>query len=218
MIDKQVNLELMQFIESNILPQYQQFDKAHNMQHVTSVIRRSLVIAQQLGADINIAYTVAAYHDLGLSGPRAIHHLTGGKILFADNRLKKWFTPQQILIMKEAIEDHRASASRAPRSLYGKIIAEADRDLHPETVIRRTIQFGLSNHPNLSRQQQSARCLQHLNEKYGHEGYIKLWLPKSPNQQHLQQLREIIANPKQLENMINRIYDEELIASQTSKA
>ena len=214
MIDKQVNLELMQFIESNILPQYQAFDKAHNMEHVTGVIRRSLVIAKQLGADINMAYTIAAYHDLGLSGPRAVHHLTSGKILLADQRLKKWFSQQQIVIMKEAVEDHRASASRAPRSLYGKIIAEADRDLAPETVIRRTIQFGMSHYPTLSPEEQWERCQQHLNEKYGHEGYIKLWLPRSPNHQHLQKLREIINHPEELKAIFSRIYEEERKATE----
>ena len=104
-----------------------------------------------LGADIDMAYTIAAYHDLGLEGPRAIHHLTSGKILMADARLKRWFSADQIKLMKEAVEDHRASASHAPRSIYGKIVAEADRNLEPETVFRRTIQFGISHYPEKSK-------------------------------------------------------------------
>ena len=92
MIDKKVSLDLMEFIEREILPRYAEFDKAHNMQHVTGVIRRSIAIAQSVGADVNMAYAIAAYHDLGLSGPRAVHHLTSGKILLADVRLRRWFT------------------------------------------------------------------------------------------------------------------------------
>ena len=137
------SLDLVEFIETKILPKYTEFDRAHNLEHVTRVIRRSLDLVKTTGADINMAYTIAAYHDLGMSGPRAIHHITGGKILAADSRLKKWFTPEQIKIMKEAVEDHRASASRSPRSLYGKIIAEADRDIVPEVVFQRTVQFGI---------------------------------------------------------------------------
>ena len=91
MIDKKVSLDLMEFIEREILPRYAEFDKAHNMQHVTGVIRRSIAIAQSVGADVNMAYAIAAYHDLGLEGPRAIHHITSGKILMTDARLKKWF-------------------------------------------------------------------------------------------------------------------------------
>ena len=136
------SVEIMRFVETQILPRYTHFDKAHNLTHVNSVIKRSVDMARQMGADINMAYVIAAYHDLGLEGPRAIHHLTSRRILSSDARLRKWFTPEQIRIMSEAVEDHRASASHAPRSLYGKIVAEADRDITTDNVIRRTIQFG----------------------------------------------------------------------------
>ena len=178
MISNTPSLDLVEFIETKILPKYAEFDRAHNLEHVTRVIRRSIDLVKTTGADINMVYTVAAYHDLGMSGPRAIHHLTGGKILAADNRLKKWFSPEQIKIMKEAIEDHRASASRAPRSLYGKIIAEADRDIDVEVVIRRTIQYGLSNYPGLDKEEHWNRFKEHLDSKYSVNGYIQLWLPK----------------------------------------
>ena len=78
-----VNLEIMAFIERDILPRYAAFDVAHNMEHVTRVIRSSVSLAQKLGADEDMAYVIAAYHDLGLEGPRAIHHITSGKILKA---------------------------------------------------------------------------------------------------------------------------------------
>ena len=65
-----VSLDLMEFIEQNILPRYTAFDKAHQLPHITRVIRRSLELASKIGADTNMAYVVAAYHDLGLAGPR----------------------------------------------------------------------------------------------------------------------------------------------------
>ena len=107
-MENNVSLDLMEFIEQQILPRYAAFDKAHSMEHVTGVIRRSLTIARRAGADIDMAYAIAAYHDLGLEGPRAIHHLTSGKILMADARLKRWFSTEQMKIMKEAVEDHPA--------------------------------------------------------------------------------------------------------------
>ncbi len=210
MIDKKVSLDLMEFIEREILPRYAEFDKAHNMQHVTGVIRRSIAIAQSVGADVNMAYAIAAYHDLGLSGPRAVHHLTSGKILLADVRLRRWFTTDQLNVMKEAVEDHRASASHAPRSIYGRIVAEADRDLDPDTVFRRTIQFGLSNYPEKDREEQFDRFLKHVREKYSEHGYIRLWMPGSPNEEKLKQIRKHIANPSELKEIFNRLYDEEI--------
>ena len=209
MIANSPSLDLVEFIETKILPQYAAFDRAHNLEHVTRVIRRSLDLVKITGADINMAYTIAAYHDLGMSGPRAVHHITGGRILAADARLKRWFTAEQIKIMKEAVEDHRASASRAPRSLYGKIVAEADRDIDVNTVIRRTIQYGLSHYPELDTEGHWKRFLEHMNEKYSVNGYIRLWLPKSPNERNLNELRQLIANPSQLRERFDTLFAEE---------
>lgn len=204
-----ISLDLMEFIEKSILPRYAEFDKAHGMEHVIGVVRRSLEIARRLGADLDMTYTVAAYHDLGLAGPRAIHHITGGKILASDARLKRWFSPEKLKIMKEAVEDHRASASHAPRNMYGKIVAEADRDLNPETVMRRTVQFGLSNYPELDRESHWKRFCEHLNNKYSHNGYIKLWIPGSPNEQNLKKIREMIEDKMLLRDIFDRFYSEE---------
>ncbi len=202
-------LDLMEFIETQILPRYAQFDKAHNLEHVTRVIRRSLELASRTGADADMVYTIAAYHDIGMSGPRAVHHITGGKLLMQDARLKRWFTAEQIKIMKEAIEDHRASASRAPRSLYGKIVAEADRDIVPEQVFRRTVQFGLSNYPELDKEHHWLRFREHMDQKYSSHGYIRLWIPGSPNEEKLNELRNIIANEKALREQFERFFTEE---------
>ena len=202
-------LDLMEFVETQILPRYAQFDKAHNLEHVTRVIRRSLELASRTGADADMVYTIAAYHDIGMSGPRAVHHITGGKLLMQDARLKRWFTAEQMKIMKEAIEDHRASASRAPRSLYGKIVAEADRDIVPEQVFRRTVQYGLSNYPELDKEHHWLRFREHMDQKYSAHGYIRLWIPGSPNEEKLNELRNIIANEKALREQFERFFTEE---------
>lgn len=209
MITNSVSLDLVEFIETQILPQYAQFDRAHNMEHVTRVIRRAMELVRTTGADANMVYAIAAYHDIGMSGPRAVHHLTGGKLLAQDSRLKRWFNDQQIKVMKEAVEDHRASASHAPRSIYGKIIAEADRDIEPEVVIRRTIQYGLANYPELSDEQQWLRFREHMDNKYSSHGYIRLWIPGSPNEKKLNELRNIIAQPTVLRQYFDRIFAEE---------
>ncbi len=209
MIDQNVSLELMQFVETSILPKYNDFGRSHGLQHVQRVIEQSLQLAKKTGANVNMAYVVAAYHDIGMSGPRAIHHITGGKILAADQRLRKWFSEQQIVTMREAVEDHRASLSHAPRSIYGKIVAEADRDLSPEVVLTRTVQFGLENYPEKRMEEHWDRFVEHLRNKYSSEGYITLWIPNSPNEQHLRKLRNIIADPARLRKEFERIYERE---------
>lgn len=212
MISNTASLDLVEYIETTILPQYAAFDKAHNIGHVMSVIRRSLDLVRTTGADINMVYAIAAYHDIGMSGPRAVHHITGGRILVRDVCLRKWFSQEQMKIMKEAVEDHRASASHAPRSIYGKIVAEADRDMSPETVFRRTVQFGLANYPELDRDAQWQRFREHMANKYSVHGYIRLWIPGSENERKLKELRGYIVNPVELRKIFDRMFDEETMA------
>ena len=206
---QQPNLELIQFIETNILPRYNSFGKSHGLQHVSRVIKASITLANQIGANVDMAYVIAAYHDLGMSGPRAVHHLTGGRILNADSRLKKWFSTVQIKIMKEAVEDHRASASRAPRSIYGKIVAEADKDLSPDVVFTRAIQYGIENYPLLDEEQQWKRFVQHMNEKYSARGYIHSWIPSSSNAENLKKIQNIIEQREKLHQIFKNIYVKE---------
>lgn len=200
----------MEFVEKEILPRYAAFDRAHQLNHATHVINRSIRLAQSIGADVNMAYAIAAYHDLGLEGPRAVHHITSGRIVMADQRLKRWFTTEQIKVMKEAVEDHRASASHAPRSIYGRIVAEADRDLEPMTVFRRTIEYGIDHYPEKNREEQWQRFLSHLDNKYSVHGYIKMWIPGSENEKQLKEIRDLMVDTNRLRTVFSKIYDEEI--------
>lgn len=202
-----INLEIMQYVEQEILPRYNAFDNAHKIHHANMVIKNSMALAKKIGADENMAYVIAAYHDLGMEGPRAIHHITSGKILAADTRLRRWFSPMQIKIMKEAVEDHRASASKSPRSIYGKIVAEADRLLDPHIVMSRTIEYGLDHYPQYNVEEHFSRFVQHLTEKYSAMGYIKLWIPGSENEKKLKELRTIISNPSLLRKEFDTLWE-----------
>lgn len=205
---QQVSLEIMEFVERQILPRYNAFGESHGLRHVTRVIKNSLRLADVTGADIDMVYVIAAYHDLGMEGPRAIHHLTSGKILMADARLKKWFNADQLKVMKEAVEDHRASSSRQPRSIYGKIVAEADRDIDVHEIFLRAIQYGKENGPDKTVEEHWKRFAQHMDEKYSNNGYIKLWIPNSPNEKALKELRNIIEDKKLLRKAFDDIWKE----------
>ena len=116
---------------------------------------------------------------------------------------------EHILIMKEAVEDHRASNKHVPRSIYGKIVAEADRIIDPDITLRRTVQYGLSNYPELDKEKQYIRFLTHLKEKYAEGGYLRLWIPQSANAAHLQELRQLIADEEELHKVFEKIYSQE---------
>lgn len=202
-----MNENLKNYIEDNILPQYINYDKAHQRDHIETVIEESLNLADHFGVDMDMAYAIAAYHDLGIPEGRETHHLTSAKRLLADKELTKWFSDEQLKIMAEAIEDHRASSKHEPRSIYGKIVAEADRNIDTEIVLRRIIQYGISHFPDLNKKEQYTRMLGHLHEKYAEGGYIKLWIPESRNAKKLAELRLIIKDDSKLRAFYDKIYD-----------
>lgn len=189
-----LNQALLQYIEQQIIPLYDHFDRAHQRDHVQMVIKQSMELAKQLDVDAEMVFTIAAYHDVGLCEGRERHHLVSAQMLLADTELNRWFTTSQLQTMAEAVEDHRASSDHAPRSLYGRIVAEADRFIEPDTIIRRTLQYGLEHYPELDKRGHYERMMQHLHEKYGRNGYLKLWFDHSPNAKRLEKLRQIIDN------------------------
>ena len=201
-----MNPSLTEYIEKNIIPLYDSFDKAHQRDHALSVIERSLRLAEHYDVDTDMVYAIAAYHDMGLCKGRETHHSVSKQIILSDSNLRRWFSEEQISIMADAAEDHRASSGHEPRSIYGKIVAEADRLIDPDTVIRRTIQYGLDHYPELDKEGQYQRFRQHLMEKYSDTGYIKLWLPESDNAPRLEELRATIRNEEKLREAFDKIY------------
>ncbi len=196
--------DLVDYINTHILQRYKDFDTAHGPDHVQTVLKNSLEIAHEYDVDEDMVYAIAAYHDTGLSVDRKNHHLTSGAILEADTTLRKWFTDEQVEIMKQAVEDHRASNDTEPRSIYGRIIAEADRDIRPEIVIYRCAQYGLSNYPDYDLDMQYERIYDHMCDKYGDNGYLKLWLNTGANARGLAELRRLINDKPACINAVKR--------------
>lgn len=197
---------LKQYIEQEILPRYDHFDSAHRRDHAEQVMRESLRLAALHGAREELAYTIAAYHDTGLVAGRELHHIHSGEIIRADQRLREWFTEEEIALMAEAAEDHRASSDHAPRTIYGQIVAEADRTIEPLMILRRTVQYGLTHYPTLTREEHYNRFLGHLLEKYAEGGYLRLWIADPKKEQRLGELRALIRDRKQLRAIFEQLF------------
>ena len=209
-----MNQELKQYVETTIIPKYEMFDKAHNRTHVCTVIAESLILAKDYPLNTNMVYTIAAYHDLGLCKDRATHHLVSGEILENDKMLYRWFTEEEIRVMKERKNCRRGSvvfraSDHEPRSIYGKIVAEADRIIDPEITLRRTVQYGLKQNPAENTEWHYNRFLNHLLNKYAEGGYLKLWFEHTKNGEKLRELRSLINNREELRNVFNKIFEEE---------
>lgn len=218
-----INPELERYIYEEVVPRYKEFDDAHKEDHALTVISQAMhllegkdewVAAHESVEDVwlsvvdkNMLLAAAACHDLGLVNGRDNHHMDSGVIIRNDSHLAQWFTLEQIETIAQAAEDHRASGKGAPRSIYGMIVAEADRVIDGETIIRRTVQFGFKHYPGLDRAGHIARAVSHLHEKYGRGGYLRLWIPWSENAARLNALQDIIADPEAILREVERIYD-----------
>lgn len=216
--------DIQKFVFDEIVPKYAGFDPAHKEDHALTVIEQAMLLMDRMSAwraaqneetasywqevpEREMLFIAAACHDLGLVNGRERHHLDSGIIIRNDPRLRQWFTEEDIETIAQAAEDHRASGKSAPRSIYGKIVAEADRVIDGETIIRRTIQFGFTHYPSLDREAHIKRAVEHLREKYGRGGYLKLWIPWSDNATRLNALQEMIADDSAVYREIVRIYD-----------
>ncbi len=204
-----LNKDLVRYVENEIIPRYAAFDKAHREDHVRKVIEEAMNMSVHYDVDENVLYAAAAFHDTGLVDGRKAHHLSSGRIIREDSNLRKWFTSEQIETIVQAAEDHRASNGNEPRSIYGKIVAEADRDIEPMRILRRTVQFGMEHYPELDKEGHWRRMLEHLAEKYDYGGYLKLYIPESKNAVGLQALRDIIHSPERLRNIFESFYEDE---------
>ena len=201
--------ELIDYIETEILPRYDAFDKAHNRTHATTVLLKSLQLAKHYDVNTAMVYTIAAYHDTGLVDGREHHHTASAGIIREDERLREFFCNEDIEIMADAVEDHRASSTKPPRTIYGKIVAEADRIIDSTTIMTRTIQYGLSHYPTLTASGHIERAVAHIKEKYGEGGYLKLWIPESENAARLEEFRALIKNEAELREHLQSIYNKE---------
>ncbi len=191
--------ELKEYIEKNIIRKYNELDKAHNVAHISYVINKSMRLSEKYEANVDMVYTIAAYHDIGMLESRKNHEYLSGLYLYEDLNLHEWFSDEQLRVMKEAVEDHRASNRNEPRSIYGKILSQADRNLDLEMIIYRAVEFGKKNYPDFNFEQQFDRVFKYINNKYGN-----FW--KNGSYARMNQLREKISNKDTVREIVKKYY------------
>lgn len=180
-LEKGISLAMLTHLDNHILPQYDQFDEGHHRDHIYEVIHASLMLVNQYPAKKDMVYLTACFHDLGLKFGRETHHITSGDLLRQDVYVKAHYDDKDIQTMVDAIFDHRASNTHEPRTIYGKILAEADRLLDVELVIERTVLYELHRHPKLTLDGQIKNAFDHMMDKYSQSGYLKRYLDYEPN-------------------------------------
>lgn len=170
-ISLEVNKQLQEYIENTILPQYKLNGKAHGIKHVKQVLQRASKISKKYSINNNILYTAVAYHDIGDHIDRKQHEIISAQIMYEDTTLNQFFNPEEKEIIKQAIEDHRASLRGEPRSVYGKILSSADKNTDINEYFERTMEYNKEHFPNSSKEENIDMAYEHAKKKFGINGY-----------------------------------------------
>ena len=188
------NEKLKDYIENNVFPEYEKNEKGHSIDHIKYVIDRSFQLVKENKLDVNpdMVYTIAAYHDIGHHINSKIHEIVSAEIMSKDKNLTKFFNDDELIVIKEAIEDHRASAKDDPRSIYGRIVSSADRNNEVESCLRRTYTYGKKLNPNATDEELYLRAYDVLVKKFGEDGYAKFYFKDTQYEEFLHELRELL--------------------------
>lgn len=191
-----INKKLQEYIEKNIYLEYDKNEKGHSIDHIKYVIKRSFELVNENGLDVNLdmVYTIAAYHDIGHHIDSKTHEIVSADIMIKDNNLKQFFTDEERQTIKEAIEDHRASAKEEPRSIYGRIVSSADRNNTVEDCLRRTYTYGKKLNPDATDEELFLRAYDVLVNKFGEGGYAKFYFKDKQYEEFLKELRELLSD------------------------
>ena len=187
-LHQDVNPDLKKWLNSIIREYYTTFDGAHNTKHAYDVIKRGMQYTKEYqrlhpseDINLNIVYAACALHDIGLSVDRETHEENSGKIIRSERfkkHLRRWFTDQQIEQIAIAVEDHRNSMKGDPRTIYGRIVSQADRNFakNIDGQLIRTVKYGRAHFMNETPQYRFNNSIQNTIYKYG-KPRIRLDIP-----------------------------------------
>ena len=198
-----VNQKLKDYIEKEILPEYQKNDKGHGILHIMEVIRRSFELKNSLklnNLNDDMIFTIAACHDNGKYIDHETHEKIAAQKFYENENFKKFFTDEQRKTIKEAIEDHRSSFDDIPRSDYGKLISSADRNSTIDIVFIRSFFVGQARTPDINVEEFLDFTLNRLRKRYSVEKSENMFYEDKIYSKFLSDMRALLANGEEFKN------------------
>ncbi len=202
-----VDKSLKEYIEKNILPEYSLNDGGHNINHINYVLKRAFELAEDINP--NILYTCVTFHDIACHIDRDNHEVLSAEKAYNDSFLNSFFSKEEMQIIKEAIEDHRASLEYIPRNIYGKILSSSDRKVDVKEYLIASLSYGIKKEPNLSKEDQIKRSYDYAQKKFGKEGYAinKFYIEDKKYKEYLEDIQYLLDNPSIFNKEASIIYD-----------
>lgn len=193
MIKLFMNEQLKEYIQNNIFPEYSKNEKGHGIEHIQYVIERCMKFAEQFdNINLDMLYTIAAFHDIGHHIDKKNHEIISAEIFYNNDDMKQFFTEEERIIIKQGIKDHRASSDSTPRSDYGKIISSADRSTDVNEFLKRTHSYTLKHNPDSTVEEMLERAYNHTKDKYGISGYAKHYVVDDEYNQFKNKILELL--------------------------
>lgn len=208
-----INKDLKNYIVDNIIPIYDNFDKGHDKIHVTNVINIGVLLAkhrslEKYNIDENIVYAICACHDIGLIKGRINHGFESANMVMSDSFIRKFFNSKKLKIITEAIEDHRSVYIGKRRSIYGKILAEADMEgaFDINRGVERLWKYRISHMPNSTNKEKLDDMMQHIKVLYAKNGkFYKTELNIPLRIDTLNRVAKIITNREEVAKILVKL-------------
>lgn len=206
-----VDSDLREYVETNILQEYELNDKGHNIEHIEFVLSRAYELSETHNVDYNMLYTIVCFHDIACHINREEHEVLSAERMYNDEKLKEFFNDEQLDIMKQAIEDHRASLEYVPRNIYGKILSSADRKIDVDGYLKSSMGFSIKKSPNISDEEIIEESYNFAIKKFGVNGYArtKMYVEDKKYKDFLDEIQDLIEHKdeyiKRAEKILEKI-------------
>lgn len=206
---KKVDLKLKQYIEKNIIKEYELNDGGHNINHIKYVLKRAFELANS-NIDANILYACVMFHDIACHINRDNHELLSAERAYDDKFLNNFFNDMEMNTIKDAIEDHRASLEYEPRNIYGKILSSSDRKVEVRAYLVASMAFDIKKHPELTKEQIINGSYEFAIKKFGKSGYAvnKSYISDGKYEKFLNNLQYLIDRKEEYFNVASIVYDD----------
>ena len=205
-----IDSKLKKHIENDILPEYDLNDKGHNKNHIDFVLKRALEISKGYDINYNILYVCVSFHDIACHINRELHEVLSAQVAFKDKYLNKFFNTNEMNIIKEAIEDHRASSNSIPRNIYGKILSSADRKVDIKTYFISSLFFKATDISKVDMEEAIEKSYNHAIDKFGKNGYAtkKFYVDDKRYKKFLNDLQYLIDNKTEFYEVAKIVFNE----------
>ena len=206
-----VDNKLKEYINNDVFPKYDLNDKGHNKNHIEFVLKRALELSKNYDINYNILYTCVSFHDIACHINREEHEVLSANIAYKNEFLNKFFNKDELIIIKEAIEDHRASSTKIPRNIYGKILSSADRTVEIKNYFIASLFYKVNDVKSLDKNEAIERSYNHAIDKFGKNGYAvnKIYMEDKRYKKFLEDLQYLIDNKDEFYQIAEIVFNEE---------